>query len=86
VTDQIGHNMTEYVINNFEHLNELTFQYKVKRDVWEKTDPLFKEDIDKQYEDIVKATICTDISKNLACSYEDVIVFYEENNLKTLFG
>lgn len=83
--DHNGPDMMEYVIDNFEHLNELLSYYRTVKETWEKTDPIFSEEINKEYKDKVKSIICTEVSKRLACSYEDVLIFYEDKKLEFLF-
>jgi hypothetical protein len=87
VKNHNGHDsMMDYVINNIDHFKELTSYYKTMKEVWEKSDPIFKEEINAEYKNKVKYIICTEISRALACSYEDVIIFYEDKDLEFLFN
>jgi len=86
VKNHNGHeSMMDYVINNIDHFKELTSYYKTVKEVWEKSDPIFKEEINAEYKNKIKYTICTEISRALVCSYEDVIIFYEDKGLEFLF-
>lgn len=84
--DQHGPDLMQYVLNNFEHLEELTNQYRERKKNLIATDPLFKDEINSQYKDQIKYLICLEISRDMACSYEDSVVLYEELGLGELFG
>ncbi len=83
--DHNGPDLMEYITGNFEHLEELTQQYRSKREELLKQDPLFNEEINSQYKDHVKFMICLEISRDMACSYEEAVVLYEEIGLGDLF-
>ena len=85
VNDQHGPDLMDYISKNFEHLEELTDQYRARKEQLKKSDPLFKEEIDEQYKDHIKFLICLEISRDMACSYEDAVVLYEEIGLGDLF-
>ena len=83
--DQNGPDLMEYITGNFEHLEELTQQYRAKREELLKQDPLFNDEINSQYKDHIKFMICLEISRDMACSYEEAVVLYEEIGLGELF-
>lgn len=85
MNDHNGPDLFDYITQNFEHLEELTEQYKARKEELKKTDPLFKDEIDVQYKDHIKYLICLEISKDMACSYEEAIVVYEDMELGDLF-
>lgn len=77
--------LMDYIVGNFEHLEELTKQYRTRKEQLKKQDPLFDEEIEEQYKDHIKYLICLEISRDMACSYEDAVVIYEETGLGDLF-
>lgn len=83
--NQSGPDILDYLLNNFEHFEELKDQYKKTKDNLLESDPLFEEDIKNQYKDHVKHIICNEIAKDMACSYEDAVIMYEEMGLGDLF-
>lgn len=78
--------LMDYVTGNFEHLEELTKQYRDRKSELLEKDPLFKDDINEQYKDHIKYIVCLEISRDMACSYEDAMILYEELQLGDLFG
>lgn len=84
--DQNGPDLMDYVLKNFEHLEELTNQYREHKKNLLDSDPLFKEEINSQYKDQIKYLICVEISRDMACSYEEAVILYEEIRLGDLFG
>jgi hypothetical protein len=85
VTNQNGPDMMEYILSNFEHLEELTKQYRKRKEELKQKDPIFKEEIDDQYKQHIKYLICLEITRDMACSYEEAVVLYEEIGLGELF-
>jgi response regulator of citrate/malate metabolism len=85
VNDQHGPDLMDYILGNFEHLEELTEQYRERKKQLKEKDPLFQEEIDNQYKEHVKYLICLEISRDMACSYEEAVVLYEEIGLGELF-
>ena len=85
MNDHNGPDLMDYITQNFEHLEELTKQYRARKEQLKKSDPLFKEEIDEQYKDHVKYLICLEISRDMACSYEEAVVLYEDIGLGELF-
>lgn len=85
MNDQHGPDLMDYVTGNFEHLEELTKQYRNKRDEFLKKDPLFDDEINKQYKTHIQFLICLEISRDMGCSYEDAVILYEEIGLGDLF-
>ena len=85
MTNQNGPDMMEYILGNFEHLEGLTEQYRKRKEELKKKDPLFKEEIEDQYKDHIKYLVCLEISRDMACSYEEAVVLYEEIGLGELF-
>lgn len=85
MNDHNGRDPFEYILDNFEHLEELTKQYRVRKEELKQKDPLFKEDIDEQYKEHIKYLICLEISRDMACSQEEAVVLYEEIGLGELF-
>ena len=83
--NQNGPDLMDYVTGNFEHLEELTKQYRERKEKLLKEDPLFNEEINAQYKDHIKYLVCLEISRDMACSYEDAVILYEEVGLGDLF-
>lgn len=85
MNDQHGPDLMEYILGNFEHLEELTQQYRTRKKELKEKEPIFEEEIDEQYKDHIKYLICLEISRDMACSYEEAVVLYEEIGLGDLF-
>lgn len=84
--NQNGPDLTQYILNNFEHLEELTRQYRNQKNDLLNSNPLFKDEINSQYKDKIKFLICFEMCRDMACSYDDAAVIYEELELGDLFG
>lgn len=85
MNDQHGPDMMDYIMGNFEHLEELTKQYRKRKEDLKQKDPLFSDEIDQQYKEHIQYLICLEISRDMACSYEEAVVLYEEIGLGELF-
>lgn len=85
MNDQHKPDLIDYIMGNFEHLEELSKQYRTRKEDLKQKDPLFSDEIDQQYKEHIKYLICLEISRDMACSYEDAVVLYEEIGLGDLF-
>lgn len=72
----------DYLISNKEHLVSLLQPHKDKKNFLEDSLPFFNGEIELQYVELRRNIIATEITKSLAISYEDVIVYLEDINLE----
>ena len=82
---ELEQKLYEFIIANFNHFEQLILPYKNKREELLKTERLFEDEINTQYNEHIKAIICNEITKQTGCSYEDAIILFEENELENQF-
>lgn len=82
VDEQIVEMVVTYLTDNHEHIKELVNPLTLLYSTAVSTDPLFKEDVDKQYQDNVCSIITNEVTKRLGVSTEDVLVVLEGIDLK----
>lgn len=75
--------VVHYLIANQEHVKEKIKPFtEQKKTFLEQNGNLFEEEIDKQYEDIVRSTIGDEITAKLGIPLEDVLIVLENLNVK----
>lgn len=71
-----------YLIANQQHIIEKMKPFTERRkNLLSSEEGIFQEEIDKQYEDIVKSTIGDEITAKLGIPIEDVLVILENLNV-----
>jgi hypothetical protein len=76
----------EYVINNLENFHDLTKVYREQKQKLLSLEPLFKEEINQQFDDKIKFMVSLEITRDTGCSYEDALIFIEEINIIELLS
>ena len=76
----------EYVIDNLENFHDLTKPYREQKRKLLSLDPLFKEEINQQFDDKIKFMVSLEITRDTGCSYEDALIFIEEINIIELLS
>lgn len=72
-----------YLIANQEHIKQKVSPFTRQRERLLSTDNnVFKEEIDKQYHDVVKSTIGDEITSKLGIPIEDVLIILENLNVE----
>lgn len=68
-----------YVTHNFERLKAMVLPYKVQRDEMLKTEnAVFREEINRQFANLVRSIILNDAALNLNLNPEEIISFVED--------
>jgi hypothetical protein len=67
----------EYIISNLQRYKEEYKDIEIKRQSL--LPSIFEDEINKEYKDLIKFKIINDVSKNLACDYENIMLALEES-------
>lgn len=73
-----------YVIHNVPKYKKAIYPYKVQRDFLLKDTPELKEDILKEFENLVRTIVLNDVSVNLQLNPEEIVSFVQGINIDEL--
>lgn len=71
----------DYLITHKLRLKELLEPIVIAKDYMIKIDFLFNEEIMEQFNRKIRSDIANEVSKDLACDYETIIILLEDINL-----
>lgn len=78
--------ISSYIKKNKEHLELLVEHHVLTRDqLLFSQEVLFHNDINNEFEDLIRWTVAKEVSKDMALSVEDCLIVLEELNVKKLF-